>query len=606
MNSKLAFIVTFAILSMIVIGGGCGSRQNITTDSDEEKTYQLVGIPCAEGDYVTAVRRADSLLNGDAPMSDSLRAFIMIDRNVAILEAGHDRWGIAYSDTVSDFGRSHGIGLAVMQSLQHKGIYSRRNGDYDNAISFYKQGLDLAVEEGNKEMLQVFCESLAIACAEKGLYDEAYAFGRRSLEVSEELEDSIQILNSVGTLGAILAKQGKYAESIAELLPYHAQSVSSRPLLRVKYLTPLLRSYLQLDSLHEVRELLAEVYESLDGYPRNTQAYLVAVNAEAGLAEKEGRYADQWDWLLTADSIGMMGTSTEVWYLTRARCLANLGRYQEACQMHMKAYNALDSIRSSSNDRRLSELMVRYETLSKDNDIIRLESERLTWILVAVVSLVAVAAVVLAAVLIARNASSRQERERKEEYLRGLEHERQRIARELHDDIAGSLIGLQLLCHGLPPDKMESRLMKIAARVRSMSHELMPVEFQEIVFSTMLLDYVASVNSRDSAHKVVLAEEGSFDWDGLEPVISHELYRMVQESVMNAISHGSGGEIRVDLRGDSRFEIVVTNRVDVADRGTTGHGSGLSSLKTRASIINASVEIKEENELYIVKIMQSE
>ena len=140
---------------------------------------------------------------------------------------------------------------------------------------------------GDEEMEQVFSDMLAIACAETGLIEEAASFASRSLELSRKADDEIGELNSVSTLAAILVKEGKFKEAISELAPYRDLSRGYKTLMRVKYLTPLLRSYLSLDSIGKVKETLAETYEALEGTPRNTQVYLVAVNTEAALAEKE-------------------------------------------------------------------------------------------------------------------------------------------------------------------------------------------------------------------------------------------------------------------------------------------------------------------------------
>ncbi len=582
-------------------------RHHHNSDEEELAIYMLVGEPCSEGDYPTAIRRADSLLNGSTVMSDTLRAYIMIDRDVSILEYGNREWAASYADTVIGYGRRKGIPLAVMQGLQNKGIINRRNGDYQQAIAHYKEGLEIAVRNDNSEMQQVFCEMLAIACAERGLLEEAYTFGKRSMNLSREAGDSIGVLNSASTLGAILVKSGEYKKAIAELLPYHEQSKKAKTVSRTKYLTPLLRSYLQLDSLQRVREILAETYEALEGTPRTTQAYLVTVNAEAGLAAKEKRYRDEWKWLQTADSIGTMGTAPEVWYSQRAECLSNLGRYREAYDMQTKALSAADSLRETNNEKQLSELMVKYDTLSKDNAIQKLKTQRLVWTLIALICLVAAAIIMIIAITLTRKAKRCQERERREEYLKGLEHERQRIARELHDDIAGSLVGLQWQLHGANPEKLEDDLIKIARKVRNMSHEMMPVEFEEGLFSTLLIDYVANINSSESGSRVSLTDEGSFRWDSLTPETSHELYRMVQESVRNAITHGKrNSDISITLSGTDRFELTIVNSIDEDKSKETDSGVGIKSLKVRSSLIGASINMRNENGLYIVKVTQQQ
>lgn len=578
------------------------ARYDCVPESEEEAVYLLVGEPCGEGDYLTAIARADSILASPREMSDSLRAFIMIDRNVAILEYGNLDWASANADTLIEFGHQSGIALAVMQGLQNRGIVSRRKGDYGMAIADYKEALELAVADNDMEMEQVLSDMLAIACAENKLYEEALSFARRSLELSRRTDDAYGEINSISTIGGILAEEGKYEEAISELKPYHQQVAQFRNALRIKYLTPLLRSYLSLDSLEQVRRTLAETYETLEGVPQNTQAYLVAVNAEAGLAEKEGRYADEWKWLQTADSIGGMGISPELWYAQRAGSLSRMGRYAEAYEMEKKAFAALDSLRDVDNDSRLAELSVKYDTLNKENEIMKLKAERLSLGLVALGCVLVILVLVFFVLTARRRARLRLERARQEEYLKGLEQERQRMARELHDDVAGSLVGLQWQLRTLSTQESERKVMEIARRVRRLSHELMPPEFGEKKFTALLLDYVAGFNSSGEGRHIELRDNGTYHWENLTPEDSHELYRMLQEAVNNAMRHGGAGTIRIVLDGEVGFEISVINPLPEHERGSEGDGAGLRSIQSRAAIIGASVSVAEENGNFVLII----
>lgn len=604
MDKKLFLFCIGCLCAVVVIS--CGSRQQRLLSNEENEIYNLVGDPCAEGDYLTAISRADSILSLPVQMSDSLRACIMIDRDVSIAEYGNLDWGAAYADTIIDFGKRHGVALAVMQGLQNRGIINRRKGNLDKAISDYKEGLEVALQEKDIEMEQVFYEMLAIACAENKLCDEAVSFARRSLDISRKEGNKTGELNTIATIGGIMVKTGDYEGAIRELLPYYELAKESKTLLSVKFLTPLMRSYLSLDSLQKVRETLAETYEALEGVPRNTQVYLVAVNTEAGLAGKEGRYADQWKWFQLADSIGSMGTAPEVWYGQRAECLANLGRYKEAFDMEHKALLTLDSVRSVDTDRRLSELSVKYDTLDKENAIVRLKAQRLIWGIVALAFLLAIAIGIFVFFVARRRALRRLKRERHEEYVKGLEEERARIARELHDDIAGSLVGLQWQLPGMERPDAEKSILDIARRVRSLSHELMPPQFKDQQFTSLLLDYVAEINSSSVGKRVILTDEGSFDWNSISPEESRELYRMVQESVGNALRHGGAGDIQMVLSGDSGFVLTVINNVD-PDSGPSGvGGAGLHTLKARAAIIGAEISIERTEEKFTVTISQTE
>lgn len=599
------FSTIYALLiSVLLLGTTISCRENTpNNESTDEATYMLVGIPCSEGDYATAISRADSLLKTQPQMSETLKAYIMIDRDVALGESGQTDRAFAYADTLIEFGRIHGIGLAVMQGLQNQGIISRRNGDWEKAISLYKEGLEIAVNEKDEEMQQVFAEMLSVACTEHELYEEATTFGKLSIKMAREMGDSLQELNAAATLSSIFVKQGEYESAITNLMPYSTLSRSARGVVRVKYLTPLLWSYIHLDSLEKAHIILKEMYEELDGLPRNTQSYLASVNAEIMLAKKERRFDDQWHWLQTADSIGWMGSPLNEIYQERAECLYELGRYKDAYKMQKKAYIALDSLRTSDNKLQLSDLMMKYDTLRKDMDISRLKAERIKLILVVIVSLLVLVIIIIVFVNKSRKAKLRLESERREEFIRGLENERQRIARELHDDIAGSLVGLQLKLKISDKYDMENELIMLNRRVRTMSHEMMPPEFSHKSFLDIVADYVKRFEGHHNSRTIEFEKSGTFDWENLSSKESHELYRIIQELVSNAMRHGNDESIRIILSGNEKWHVSIESGLrENHQAGKTEDGIGNRTLKDRADIIGATYDTKIIGDKYIAEL----
>lgn len=597
-----AAAVIILAVSMLLLPSCRGKQQPVTPE--DAYLYDLVGEPCSEGDYTTAISRADSLLSS-VSMSDSVRAFIMIDRLVSLSNMGALERARDYSDTVIDYGKSAHIDLAVMQGLQARGMMSRRFGDYASAVADLEEGMEIAVSTGDKEMEQVFAEMFSIIYAERLRTDEALDFGRRAMRLSLEAGDTAQALASLSTIGACLANDGKYREAIAELLPWKSMLPEMVPVVKVKYLTPLIKSYTALDSLARVREIISIADSAAAQLPPGHQTSLVVNDANAELARKEGRYADQLRYLQRADSFPTMGKMPQISLNTRAQCLAHLGRYAEAYDYSRKAFEALDSVSREDTDKKLSEISVKYETLQKDMEIETLRNQRLVWLLIALGAVAALAVITALAISARRRAKRKLEQQRAEEYLRGIEQERERIARELHDDIAGDLIGLQWKIDSISADEAAEQIADVGKRVRRLSHELMPPQFSSFDFSQLLLDFTARFNASHSAHSISLTDEGSFPWQSLSPEQSHELYRIVQEAVNNAVKHGLPGEICITLRGDSRFSLSVENPAGPGS-SDPGMSAGLRILNARADKLRASLEASLRDAIYTLNISQDE
>jgi len=582
----------------VVITGitGCGRHSEnkpVVSTDDESRVFMLVAEPSSEGRYDEAIAISDSLLR-ETVMSDSLKGYIMVERNVALFNSGHIAESMAYSDTLIQFSTDKGINDILSQALQTKGAAHRRSEEYASAIDCYKRALDIAVNEENAEMEQVLTDMLAIVYSETGRNAEAYEFADRSRILAEELADTTAIVSAVATLGAISIKENHNREVIVMLSKYLPMAYTTSPPTQIKFLTPLVNACIEADSLNRAGSLIKIMEKVVEGYPPTHQSCVATLTAKAKLLGKEKRYHDQWSVFQKIDSLGTHGKTADNIHLERAECLAGMEHYHEAFDLMKKAHAALDSIRHTAIEKELSDLSVRYDTLNKEIEIERLGQQRRILVNI-VLSIILFAGIIAALATWFRLRNLRKvAKEKHQEYIRGLEQERARIARELHDDVAGDLVGLQMEFAQCPAEETESRIGEIARKVRSLSHDLMPPQFQSVPFTSMLLDFVSDRNRHRTTPKISISDEGCFDWSSLSPELSRELYRIVQEAVNNTLKHSRASFIKITLGGgNGNFTLSVENDGISADSASDPSGIGKHTIRARAAIIGA--EIKTEN-----------
>lgn len=598
-------VSSFLICLIVVILSlsACDSRKKIITSEEEEYVFNLVYQPGSEGRYLDAVSVSDSLL-ANHDMSDTLRTYIMIERLVALVNSGNVDAGTAFADTLAGFGRKSGIGEAVMQAMEVKGVACRRKGNYEEAIKYYTEALNVAREEGNIEMEQTLSEVIGVAYVEIGRTDEALDFERRALRLAEDMADTTAIISSAASISACYTREDKWHEAIEFLRPYSEIAASMAPTMRVKFLTPMTKAYLALDSIGQAEESIAEMEKAVEGLPLSHQSVGVVLSAKSVLLAKEKRYKEQWELYQLIDSLGSHGKGRNITFIERAECSANMNDYRRAYDMMWKAYTALDSIRESDIDTQLSELSVRYDTLNKELEIERLTNHRRALAAIAIGCVFFVVIIVLVAANMRRRGHLRLEREKHRQYIRGLEEERARMARELHDDVAGELVGMQLELDRLPRAEQGARLLEIAGKVRRLSHELMPPQFGDNSLTPLLVDYVRRTNERHGSPLIALTDEGSYDWASLAPQRSYELYRIVQEAVNNAIKHAAPTRIDIRLDGDERFSLTIENDGVGDMAGTAGDGIGMQTLRARADIIDADISMSINGCKFTLSIKQ--
>jgi PAS domain S-box-containing protein len=178
--------------------------------------------------------------------------------------------------------------------------------------------------------------------------------------------------------------------------------------------------------------------------------------------------------------------------------------------------------------------------------------------------------------------------------LRSVEEERQRIARELHDDTAQRLVTLMLRVrllmkeqdeHGRARglEELREELLEAAEGVKRIARGLRPPELEEVGLRSALQAHLRSL--RDGAGFDVDVE-----MEPVEEVLSLEgklcLYRILQESLSNALRHSGARAARVTVRTeDGRVIALVEDdgRGFSAERAAQeGGGLGLVGMQERA------------------------
>jgi signal transduction histidine kinase len=197
------------------------------------------------------------------------------------------------------------------------------------------------------------------------------------------------------------------------------------------------------------------------------------------------------------------------------------------------------------------------------------------------------------------------EQTRQEEAQRRVAEERLRIARDLHDVLAHTVavINVQagVAAHVLDqqPDQARQALIHIKDASRATLHELRalvgvlregegPAPLTPTPGLDALTDLVGTV--RDAGLVVDLDDRRT---NGpLPATVDLAAYRILQESLTNAIKHGGHAPVTVSVRTDAgALEVDVTNRSGAGPHAhAAGSGHGIQGMRERAAALGGSLD----------------
>lgn len=196
----------------------------------------------------------------------------------------------------------------------------------------------------------------------------------------------------------------------------------------------------------------------------------------------------------------------------------------------------------------------------------------------------------------------RQKQRTLQAVVEGQEHERSRIAKDLHDGVGQMLsvvkIGVSAVqeqIHSIAPDEAaqlhESIVLLDSAvqEVRSVSHQLMPVALKQLGLSAAIQDICSSVTASTA---IMIDTELSALEVRMDAVQELTLYRIVQELLNNTLKYGNARRISIQaLREKSALLVMYEDDGKGFDLHAANEGIGLNNIISRATMLGGTAEL---------------
>lgn len=184
--------------------------------------------------------------------------------------------------------------------------------------------------------------------------------------------------------------------------------------------------------------------------------------------------------------------------------------------------------------------------------------------------------------------------------IQAQEHERRRIALELHDEVGQLLTGVVLGLDGLVrsvPGEVQPRVVELqdmvragADQVREIARGLRPESLEELGLRSALVGLMSAVANQG---KLEVTRRISTDLPALSPDVELVVYRVAQESLTNVLRHAGARNVEVALqrRGDE-LELRIADDGCGIDMSRADPGRGLGGMLERALYVGGRLEIE--------------
>jgi signal transduction histidine kinase len=190
-----------------------------------------------------------------------------------------------------------------------------------------------------------------------------------------------------------------------------------------------------------------------------------------------------------------------------------------------------------------------------------------------------------------------------ERVVAAQEEERQRISRELHDDLGQALTTHLIALHNLqqdlslPTQTLFERLQslydqsyEIFVKIRSIARDLRPPVLDTLGLRVAMQTYCTEFSRRTHLPVIFEAEN---TLPALPDTYNITLYRTLQEALTNVIKHAQASQVWVDLSlEDEQVTLTIQdNGIGFGEKKPGSNGIGLAGLRERITIAGGTLTL---------------
>ena len=508
--------------------------------------------------------------------------------------------------------------IQIVGTHAAQGVFLRSMGRIDEALHSYDHALQIITsetfrenpdQEAIEEIASLYI-NLAVLNLDMQNKEQAAQNAKLAGEWVSKSDDAELKSTIFGVVGSVLTGCGDYEKAMSyQTLAYNNALVcdDQETAFRAAAYGMLLSDRLGNNSkTEEWRNMCMKLMPEVN----SVMARMVYYQAECSICLKNNNPKGAIKWfeaILNTEGIENLPFIQFDCYNNLHLAYSELGDYEKAYKTLIKSNEVRDTLWQQEKEENLRDLTVKYETQETKLALTESEkkrSEALMWVFISLAILLIF--IIVFIVVLNRNRRERLKKETEyanlradigsqltQQYIEGLENERARMSKELHDGVCNDLLAIEMNIKNGSPQKNTTELIKLCRdSVRRISHELMPPEFNYATIDEVVKYFI---NKQQEAFQgKITIEFSSFIenalWSDLPDFMALDIYRIIQETVSNSLKHSGAGKIEVSMKlSGNHLEVFVKD--DGKYKLNNFKGMGLESIQKRANAINAKIDI---------------
>lgn len=511
-------------------------------------------------------------------------------------------------------------------------------GDLDASLDATQKALTVFRELNEVKRINHTLNQIGITYCLVGQEEKSLDIFKESANNSLALGDSAGYKSAMNNLSIVLKRMKKYDEAIRvnlELIELNKRLNDQASLAKLYNNNGICYSNLkQFDSASYYYELALEIKER-QGDQKDIASTLTNIGI---LKYRDAKYQEAIAYLNRSldisEEIGTLFEQVNSWEYI-ASSYKQMGNYRKSLNAFEKYQVLADSLKGIEINNKIAELETKYETAEKEREIEKLEKNKLiqqeriqkanmtrnflltgivlSVIMVFLIYLVHRNRVRTTKLIAAKNLELREQKIREMEkarqienmqsMIRGQEEERQRIARELHDEIQNQLVVVKTRLEKLKSSNVNNKDIEEAGKqidlanvkTRRISHGMVPMVLQRFGLQGAVEQVLNDANAAKPELKINKQIIGLDQ--RLDPVVELNLYRITQEIINNMLKHAHATESTLILsKTDHRINLSFEDNglgFDPSDPAFS-EGMGLQNIRSRLLILNGTWQIESK------------